>query len=220
MRLPKLPTLPAMPQLRAALILGLLIANAIYALPVAKIKDEERNDPAFRQAEIDVWYGWFGPTLGISREKLGDWVRAYLWAQRQTVLTLRAPVRPIFDAFHVSQQWGLFAVVTEAPDRLIIEVRRNGEWETLYRRLDGDRDWHDATLKYRRVRGVWDGVRKEPKGTYKRLTQWIARVIFDEQPDVDRVRVLLEKEHKQLPWVEPDPQLERRAERYHRRGEM
>jgi hypothetical protein len=206
-------------QLRAALILVVLLANAVYALPVAKMKVEDLEDPTFREGDIGLWYLWVGEPLGVEQERFGRWIRQYLWGQRNFVLALRAPVRPLFEALHISQQWGLFAVVTEAPDRLVIEVRRDGEWETLYRRLDGDLDWHDAQLKYRRVRGVWDGVKEEPKGTYKRLTKWLSRMIFEEQPDVDRVRVLLEKEHKQLPWVEPDPQLKRRAERYHRRSE-
>jgi hypothetical protein len=205
--------------LRAALILVALLANAVYALPVAKMKAEDLEDPTFRAGDIGLWYRWVGAPLGVEEERFGGWIRGYLWAQRNLVLGLRWPVKPLFGALHISQQWGLFAVVTEAPDRLVIEVRRDGEWETLYRRLDGELDWHDPQLKYRRVRGVWDGVKEEPKGTYKRLTKWLARVIFEEQPDVDRVRVLLEKEHKQLPWVEPDPQRRRRAERYHRRGE-
>lgn len=206
-------------QLRAALILVVLLANATYALPLAKMKAEDLEDPTFRAHDIGLWYRWVGQPLGVEQERFARWIREYLWRQRQLVLGLRAPWRPVFQTFHVSQQWGLFAVVTEAPDRLVIEVRRNGEWETLYRRLDGGSDWHDAQLKYRRVRGVWDGVKEEPKGTYKRLTKWISRIIFAEQPDVDRVRVLLEKEHKQLPWEPLEPNRKRRAERYHRRSE-
>jgi hypothetical protein len=132
---------------------------------------------------------------------------------------LRWPTDRLFKALHVSQQWGLFAIVTETTDRVLIEVRRDKEWETLYRRLDGEHDWHDDQLKYRRIRGVWDGVKEEPKGTYKRFTVWIARVIFREQPDVDRVRVVLERTVNTLPWEEPDPTVTRRAERYHRREE-
>lgn len=210
-------------QLRAILIALALIANATYALPVTKMKSEERVDPEFRVADMDVWWGWFGgpiSAIGIDRDTFGQVLRDYMWYSRELVLWLRTPAGWLFDNLHVSQQWGLFAVVTERPDRLVIEVRRNGEWETLYRRLDGSHDWHDPQLKYRRIRGVWDGVKDEPKGTYKRLTMWVARVVFAEQPDVDRVRVVLERSHMTLPWVPKDEELVRRAERYHRRGEL
>lgn len=189
-------------------------------LPLPNMKLADLDNPQFRVHDIDLWFEWFGAPVGMERDAFGVLVRRLLWAQRQTVMGLRAPFRPIFATLHVSQQWGLFAVVTEAPDRLVIEVRREGEWETLYRRLDGEHDWHDNVLKYRRLRGVWDGVRDEPKGTYKRMTDWVAGVIFAEQPDVDRVRVLLVKEKLKLPWVEPDPEQTRRAERYHRREEQ
>jgi hypothetical protein len=209
-----------MRNLRAVLIVVALLANATYALPVSKMKAEEVDDPEFRANDVELWYRWLGAPLGVTREAFGARIRRLIWAQHELVLTLRAPFGPVFETLHISQQWGLFAVVTEAPDRLVIEVRREGEWETLYRRLDGQHDWHDSQLKYRRIRGVWDGVKEEPKGTYKRLTTWVARVIFAEQPDVDRVRVVLEKEPQTLPWVENTAETTRRAERYHRREEM
>lgn len=205
--------------LRAAIIAVVLLANAIQAIPYARMDEENLDDPTYRQGDIESWYERLDPLIPVGREQFAQLVRRGFWAAHETVRMLRWPTDWFFRNVHVGQQWGLFAIVTETPDSLVIEVRRDKEWETLYRRLDGDHDWHDAQLKYRRIRGVWDGVKEEPKGTYKRLTVWLARVIFREQADVDRVRVVLERSVETLPWEEPVPTVTRRAERYHRRGE-
>jgi hypothetical protein len=208
-------------RLRAVAITAALVMNGIYALPYQKITDEERQDPEWQKPGLDVWWRWFGPVLPVERETFDRVVRGGLFLQHDVVAGLRWPFKPIFGTLHVNQQWGLFAVVTQQPDALVIEVRRGGDkWETLYRRLDGEHDWHDRQLKYRRIRGVWDGVKEEPKGTYKRMSMWIARVIFTEQPDVDRVRVLLEKGRETLPWEPVDDTRTRRAEKYYRRHEL
>lgn len=208
------------------MIAVVIVINAVYALPMTKMNEEDLVDPSWRRREIDGWYStietlWPGQPP-LDDEGFATLARRTLWAGRETVRMLRKPAQPFFSRLHLNQQWGLFAVVTEAPDRLVIEVRRQPtkEWETLYSRLDGEHDWHDPQLRYRRIRGVWDGVRDEPKGTYKRLTTWIARTVFEEQPDVDRVRVVLQRHFERLPWREPNPEIKRRAERYHRREEL
>lgn len=205
---------------RAVLITLVLLANAIYALPFSKMDLENVSDPEWEKSDFQLWYRWLGPVLPMDETGFGAIVRRAMWAEHETVRMLRLPFKPLFDRLHVNQQWGLFAVVTESPERLVIEVRRNGEWETLYRRLDGEHDWHDNQLKYRRIRGVWDGVKAEPKGTYKRMAKWVATMVFLEQPDVDRVRIVLEKHRENLPWEEVDPSVTRRAEKYHKREDV
>ena len=205
-------------QVRGLLLLVVIVANLIYAIPFPRITEDDLADPEWRKVDFDRWEGWLG-NVGIGGEP--GWLMAVIkevgWTYKQALVGLRTPFQPYFDATQTNQQWGLFAVVTESPDVLVVEVRRSGEWEELYRRLDREHAWHDRQLKFRRLRGVWDGVKDEPKGTYKRFTVWLAREVFEEQPDVDRVRVLLERHHLALPWEEPDPEGERRAERYHKR---
>lgn len=205
-------------QVRGLLLLGVIVVNLIYAIPYPRIDEEDLADPEWRSADFERWEGWLG-AAGVHLQP--GWLMATTkevgWAYKQVLVTLRAPFSPYYDFTQTNQQWGLFAAVTEAPDALIVEVRRSGEWEELYRRLHPEHDWHDRQLKFRRMRGVWDGVKEEPKGTYKRFSVWLARQVFAEQPDVDRVRVLLEKRYLTLPWEEPDERRERRAERYHKR---
>ena len=201
-------------QVRGLLLLVVIVANLTHAIPYPRISEEDLADPEWRKADFEQWERWLS-RVGLSLEP--GWLKQLGFDVKQVVLTLRAPFSPYFDLTQTNQQWGLFAVVTEAPDALIVEVRRDGEWEELYRRLHPEHDWHDRQLKFRRLRGVWDGVKDEPKGTYKRFSVWLARTVFEEQPDVDRVRVLLEKRTLTLPWEEPDERVERRAERYHKR---
>ncbi len=208
-----------MRRIRAIVMLVVVIANVIMAIPRMKVTEEDLADPEWRDQDIGNWYRWTGG-LGMTAEDFRELVVGLWWGWSEGVRLLRAPFQPVFGLTHTNQQWGLFAVVSESPDRFIVEVRRDGQWETLYRRLDPEHAWRDDVLKYRRVRGVWDGVKDEPKGTYKRLTKWLAREIFVEQPDVDRVRVVLEKENLALPWDEVDPTTTRRAQRYHRRHEI
>lgn len=205
-----------MRRFRAIVIAVAIAANLIVAIPGTQVTDEDVAKPDFRKEDIENWYAWtFG--LGMSKERFRDVALGAFAFWGEALKVIRAPVQPFFSWTHTNQQWGLFAIVGERRESIVIEVRRAGQWETLYRRLDPGHDWRDDTLKYRRVRGVWDGVKDEPKGSYKRLTGWLAKEIFEEQPDVDRVRVVLERTNMTLPWEEIDTTVERRAERYHRR---
>ncbi|MCB9688462.1 MAG: hypothetical protein H6735_25725 [Alphaproteobacteria bacterium] len=208
-----------MRRFRAIVIAIAIFANLVVAIPTAKIDDDELADPEYRQSDVRNWYRWTGG-LGMDEERFRELALGIMTGWRDAVRLVRAPFQPFFSLVHTNQQWGLFAVVGERKETVVIEVRRNGQWETLYRRLDPEHTWHDDQLKYRRIRGVWDGVKEEPKGTYKRLTVWLAKEIFTEQPDVDRVRVVLERSAMSLPWETVDPTVERRAERYHRRNEV
>ncbi|MEQ1565711.1 MAG: hypothetical protein ABMA64_08750 [Myxococcota bacterium] len=208
-------------RVRAALLALAIVSNAIYALPYGKVTEEQRVDPKFHRAALDLWWSWFSPALPMTQDTFDRTVRGAMFFEHDLVGWLRAPFRPVFDKLHVNQQWGLFAVVTQTPDALVVEVRRGGDnWDTLYRRLDGDHDWRDPQLKYRRIRGVWDGVKEEPKGTYKRLSRWIAKSAFRDDPEVDRVRVLLERTVVTFPWEPVDTSRARRAEQYFRRNEL
>jgi hypothetical protein len=195
-----------------------LVANAIYFVPHVDMDEADRQNPEFHREDLDVWYRLVGRVTGLDEHEFATFARNVLWTYHQAIVTLRAPFALFFRWTDTGQQWGLFAIVTENPDELVIEVRREGDWETLYRRLDPVHDWHDAQLKYRRIRGVWDGLKgDEPKGTYKRFAGWVAKEVFEEQPDVDRVRVLLERTHSTWPWEPASTEVKRRAERYIKR---
>lgn len=207
-----------MRRLRAILVAYLVVGNLIGAIPTVDMKEEALEQPNFWRGELEPWVEALRPMSGITDEEARyATARHVLWTYHQLMRGVRFPIQPFFDLTRTNQQWGLFAVVSQHPERLVVEVRRNGEWEVLYRKLDPEHAWHDEQLRYRRIRGVWDSVKDEPKGTYKRLTYWIARMVFTEQADVDRVRVVLERTQLDYPWNPPDPTVTRRAEKYLRR---
>jgi hypothetical protein len=209
-----------MPTIRALFVAALIFGNLAHAMPHRGLTWAAVSHPEYGKADLDLWWSWFGSLSPVSRATVEWWFRRWAWSQDQLVGVAQAPFDAPFHVLHVNQRWTLFARIAQAPERLVIEVRREGEWETLYRRLDPDHPWHDRQLSYRRIRGVWDGVGDEPKGTYKRMAKWIAVTVFTEQPDVDRVRVLLEKVRLSPPWAPPEDEVTRRAERYYKREEV
>ncbi len=217
-RLTAAPTGVPLRRFRAIALAVVIAANLIAAIPRVKMTPEERSDPELWKEDLARWHQGLGGAL--TPDQLRTIAVESAWAWRQFVVALRFPFEPFYRYTHTNQQWGLFAVVTERPERLIVEVRSGQQWERIYRRLDPALDWHDRQLKYRRIRGVWDSVKDPPKGTYKRLTLWIARTAFRERPDVDRVRVQLERSHLTLPWEPIDPERTYRAEKVHRRDKV
>ncbi len=207
-------------QLRGLVLLVVLLGNLTHAIPYPGIDEEDLEDPEWASADIERWHSALS-LVGLSpgHATLRERGRALMWSYKRFLDGLRFPFRPYFKSTRTNQQWGLFAVVTQQPDALVVEVHRQGVegWEELYRRLHPEHRWHDDVLKYRRVRGIWDGVEEKPKGTYKRFSIWLAKEVFREQPDVDRVRVALERRELFYPWVDTVAPVERRAQRHHRR---
>lgn len=200
------------------LLLVVLLANLTHAIPYPRIDEEDLEDPEWASADIERWHTVLS-SVGLSPgpERLREQGRSLMWGYKRVVDGLRLPFRPYFKNAKTNQQWGLFAVVTQKPDALVVEARRSGEWEELYRRLHPEHRWRDDVLKYRRIRGIWDGVEEKPKGTYKRFSIWLAKEVFREQPDVDRVRIALERRELFFPWDDTEAPMERRAERHHKR---
>ena len=212
---------PIRRHLRGVAMVVVIVANLIYAVPMPQITEAQRQDPQWQRGTVQALAPWLA-RAGVA-QSVDDLQRRYrhlVWSVKQALLTLRAPAQPVFDALQTNQQWGLFATVTEAPDRLVVEVQRGprAQWEPLYVRLDPEHDWRDPVFRYRRVRAVWDNVRQQqPKATYKRLAAWTADEVFVEQPDVTAVRFVLERRFLTLPWEPLVTLTQRRAERVHRR---
>jgi hypothetical protein len=208
----------ALPHVRAALIAAALLAHCVHALPLPPELTAADVQEEWRQHDIRMWQGWLG-SMGISvtEEQLEDLLlRSTQWSDKVDD-TLEAPFDPVFDLLAIDQAWALFASATTRPDRLVVEVQRGETWEVVFRRLDPCCTWRDPVLRYRRIRGIWDGQKQSPRPAYRRLSRWIAEEAFGDFPDVDSVRVSLERTHTVYPWEEPDPNVEVRLQRSHRR---
>lgn len=205
---------PSWPAIRATLLTVVVVANLLHGIPPGKIEEADLDDDDWRKGQFSLSYMIF-ENLGLYddfTEYRRD-ARAFLWAYKQKVRALQKPGRVYFGRVKSSQRWGLFAVVTERPDALLVEIKVDGEWRTLYRRLDPEHDWLDDQLKYRRIRGIWDGVKDEPKPAHSRFRSWLARRVFAEFPRAKEVRISLERGRLSAPWEALNEEVTIRAAR-------
>lgn len=216
------PWYPPIAHLRAALLFLALLGNAVYALPLPAAVSAKDVKKEGHQRDITQWEGWLGSAgIAVTHAQLETFVVDSTAALGGLHKALKKPFKPLFDLVGANQAWALFASATTKPDRLVVEIERapGSGWVPLERRLDPCCTWRDDQLRYRRVRGVWDGQQDSMRAGYKGLTKWLARQAFLEHPDALRMRVYLEQTVSYYPWEVPDvlPDLVIRHERVHRR---
>ncbi|MEN0066549.1 MAG: hypothetical protein AAGA48_30715 [Myxococcota bacterium] len=206
--------------LRGALIALALIAHGIYALPLPYKVTEVSLKEDWRQRDIRLWRGWLkNAGIDVTHEQIEA---NLMWATNLTGSlhkTLKAPFAPLFRITQSNQAWALFAAASTKPERLVIEVREHGqrEWRPILRRLDPCCTWKEPIIRYRRIRGIWDGQKRRARRPYLNLTQWLADQVLVEMPEVDEVRIYLEQGRTVYPWEPPDETRIERHVRKHRR---
>jgi hypothetical protein len=116
------------------------------------------------------------------------------WARlRRHVMT---PFKPIGELLRLRQTWKLFPTAKIQQHRMWVEARKSGTkagWELVYRPHDPDHDLFADRIEYRRLRGVWNPGSNGTRSGYGPFLEWLAGEIFTERPDVDRVRIRMEK---------------------------
>jgi hypothetical protein len=206
------------PHVRAAFIGLVLLAHGIYALPLPSALTPADLREDWRQADIEMWRGWLAKAgIDVTREGIEQGMLGVTSVSGTVQSTLEAPFDPVFDALAIDQSWALFASTSTRPDRLVVSVRQGEDWEPVFRRLDPCCTWRDGQLRYRRIRGIWDGQKDRMRPAYRNLTRWIADQAFRDFPDATEVRVELERSHVTFPWDAPDPAIEIRHVRTHPR---
>lgn len=197
-------------QVRAALIALALVPHLVWALPIPKPVSAATLARPDRQAELRAWGGALrGAGFAVSDDALGAWVVNTTGSLSATHRALKAPFRPLERWLGVDQSWALFASPTATPSRLVVEIERQGRWEVVYRKLSPEHRWADATLRYRRVRGIWDiGDKVSP--AYAHLVDTVARWLFERDPTITAVRVSLEQRRIALPGGPAAPPARRR----------
>ena len=195
------------PHLRAGLLCLFVGGNLLQAIPFPRKPIEPDERATWRTHDVHLWYGWLAPTgLVGSEEAFREHVIDAYLALKEAGDWIQAPVRPYFKAIRSTQQWGLFAVVAEMPERLVIDVEIDGQWRRISARLVPGQSWEAERLKYRRVRGTWDTVKEdEPSPLYDAFCRWVARLAFADHPQATRVRVRRERFVVAAPWETPDP---------------
>jgi len=208
------------PQIRAAVLCLVVIGNLLQAIPFPRKTVEDDKRAEWRKGDVELWHSWLAPTgiVGSRAEFQEQVVDAYL-ALREAGNWVQAPVRPFFSTIRTTQQWGLFAVVTEKPERLVVDVEVDGEWRRISARLRTEYPWENERFKYRRVRGTWDTIHKDrPAPLYEAFCRWTARRAFADYPDAARVRVRREQFVASAPWEKLDDTVTPSNERILDRG--
>jgi hypothetical protein len=156
------------PGVRAALIALVLAVGIIDGLPLP---------PVERAANVAPWLA--GPAAGALR------AQAFLLA----------PFRPLFEGLRVTERWVLFAGASERRFRLEVAARRapNEPWRLLYRADDSHHGYLGDLIEYRRVRGAFNPRTQEPPPGYDAFVTFVARRILSERPELDAVRVRMER---------------------------
>jgi hypothetical protein len=203
---------------RGAAIAVALVVHGIYAMPAPTRVTRADLDSAEGKEELGRWFALVqGLGLPLTRAEFEDVTMSWSKAGAELHTATRKPFRPFLKFTGTGQAWALFASPDTHPHRLEVYVRREGAWQVVYRRNTADHSWMDATFRYRRVRGVYDGSTGRSGPPYWNFTRWVAKRAMLEWPDVDQVRVQMVRTHTVLPWEPPDPAETVRLQHTHKR---
>lgn len=212
------PSLSVRDWLRAGVISVALLGHGIYAIPnPANIDRQDLRSPEGAE-EMERWRGLLGGVgIEVTSEGLEDFTLWWTGHANRLHRQVKAPFRPAFRLTRSNQAWALFASPDTHPHRLEVYVRIDGAWRTAFRRNDPNYDFLDRALRFRRVRGIYDGSSQKPGVPYWNFSRWVSREVLTRWPKGDRVRVQMVRTHTKLPWEEPDPVSEARVRREHTR---
>jgi hypothetical protein len=181
--------------LRAALLLVVLVPHGIAALPLAHSASRKNfqsplaRDEFARLADMTAAVGWHA-----SAEELAELTLSVAGAQVAVRNGLLAPFRPLFRITGTGQAWGLFTYPDRFPAQLVVESRTTtGEYRVRYAALDPEFTLAAEKFAYRRVRGVYDGNSDRAGETWDPFVSWAAGEVFAADPTAYEVRVMFRR---------------------------
>lgn len=198
--------LPSWEDLRAALLLVVVLVHGFAAAPLAHTADRRRFDHPLARDELARLADLAG-RVGIhtDAEALAELAFAQVRAEVALRDAVLSPFRRTFLWTGTGQAWGLFTHPDRFPARLVIEGRpRGGEWRRLYAAHDPDATFLKDKLTYRRIRGVYDGNSDRGGRIWDRFCSWAAVEVFAAMPEIDEVKVKFHSIHTFEPGEGPD----------------
>lgn len=176
-------------ELRAGLLALVLLSQGLAAIPnPPKLAENALEDPTAR-AELDAWIGRVR-MIGWEPTPAELLAFAEAWSERlrDTRSFVLAPFRPFLKATGTGQGWGLFAFPDRQPHRLEVHVLVQGKgFQPIYVDLDPEQAAYAGLFVNRRVRAIYNPG-KAPAPAFKPMSLWLAREIFRDMPEVERVR--------------------------------
>jgi len=191
--------------LRAALITVALVVHGIFALPSPYGIDEGDLHTPEGKEEIRRWTSILGAVgVDVSVEQLSAQTIYWTHAIHAAHSKLRRPFIPWMKFTGTGQGWALFASPDTYPHRLEIYVLEDRKWRPVFVRNHPTLDFLDRTLRYRRVRGVYDGSTRTQRVPYWNFARWVARQAFVAYPKAGKVRIQMVQTHTTVPGEPED----------------
>lgn len=176
------------PQARAAFVsfhLAAIVLSAVPA-PVGGMNRRNWRDPTV-QGELRVWADRLGVEPARLEDRVFSFARGYMRARELWL----APVEPYLDLTGTGQPWRMFVAPHRYPARFRVEAAGAGGegWETLFEERSAGARWHAPFFEQERVRSIlFRYAWPEYSASAGRFCEWLADRVFEERPDIERVR--------------------------------
>lgn len=177
------------PHLRAIVLLVHVSGMVLMALPSSHLLGDRAHwETPAQQREIGNWADIFG----VDKERF----QSFLWRVSQHYLAIRKDlVKPFYvyaDYTGARQAWTMFATPRSVSARLEISLEIDGEWRLVYEPHHGDHDWNQWQFEHNRIRKMSGRIASSPRdGVYKEFTNWLARRLAEDFPQVRRAKISL-----------------------------
>jgi hypothetical protein len=185
-------------QLRAVAIALALLVQCTSATPHAPLTAEHlaRPEGARTLQRLETALVLLGTP--VSRERIA--AALIEWSERGVRVrsAFLAPFLPLARVANLDQRWTLFTGTVPETFRLHVDGRRrDGVYVPLYRAgpsAGGADEALSRRLQYRRIRGLYNpSVRRGARPAYPGVARWLSRALLAQRPELDTVRVRMER---------------------------
>ncbi|MFT3698483.1 MAG: hypothetical protein QM831_35390 [Kofleriaceae bacterium] len=122
-----------------------------------------------------------------------EWERGFVEPIRSIRAVVLRPVQWLGDTFAVTQRFSLYQAPIAQRFRMWVETRStNQDFVVRYRAGDAQYTADADVIEHARVWSEWD-PREYPPFEYKAWVTWIATRWFDRDPEIQQVRVRMER---------------------------
>ena len=199
-------------KLRALILCVLIGFNVVGAYPTPGNVTEEKLREGTAKNEVARWVKRlraFG--VDTDAEEVGRVYAGFAQGLNRVRDVVMAPVTPIMDLTGTQQGWRLFSLPNERPHLLRVVGERKGKRRVLYETWSDSKTLLAETLEFRRIRALYNPSSQGPPNTYDAFARRLSERVFELEPELDKVTILLEQRHTTLPG---EPKDRKREERF------
>lgn len=198
-------------KLRAIILCILIAFNVVGAYPTPGNITEEKLKEGTAKNEVARWVKRLR-SFGVETD--ADQVRRVYAGFAQGLNRVRdvvmSPLTPFMDFTGTQQGWRLFSLPNERPHVLRVIGEREGKRRVLYETWSDSKTLLAETLEFRRIRALYNPSSQGPPNTYDAFARRLSERVFDLEPELDSVTILLEQRRTTLPGQKKDSKREER----------